>query len=242
MWEITLKSSNKHLYMLEYIEQMLFGQFGHKVVIGKYCMESCMLSIATTEENKNVVWDFLKHLLCNVFCQKFKYEYLENNLDFLQTKNEYYPAFLRVFTYFDLELENSIAYRIVEYQPCIILESFFLFKLYPLKNKWQDLCNITNHNNQALVSDDSFLNLLKFLIDNMESKTDCVVLSFEDECLVYQDKQTQSNVWIALTNNPIEIVCSMIDLSPQKIVLHPNPKYKTSENIINFLFEGKIKY
>ncbi len=242
MWEITLKCDKIHYKSIEFIEENLFNQFGKDVVLGKICSDVCFLSIATQNNIKEDVWEVLKKLLCVVFCQHFKKEFLKDHLTFLEPTNVYFDAFLKIFTYFDLELEQAITYRLINYQPCIILESYFLFKLGAIKNKWQDLCDITNKNDTILLENETFLDLLKFLINSIETKTDCVVLSFEDRCLLYEDKKNSNKVWIALTENPVETVCKLIDLSPKKIVVHSNHNFRTTEKIISFLFEGKIKY
>lgn len=240
MWEISLKTSSNHFFVLEYIEKQLCNRFLHKVVVGKLYSKICCLSIATREENKNEVWEYLKRLLCDVFCEKFKVEFLENHITFMPKDNPYFSVFLKVFTYFDLELERSVAYRLIEYHPVLFLESYFWFKMQVLRSKWQDLCNITNQNEQSLLTNETFLNFLKFLISNLHLKTESVVLSFKDGCLLYQES-TGEQVFVSLSNNPVDTICKIIDLSPNTILVYSNPKFKETEEIIKFLFDERIK-
>ena len=141
MWEITIKSSKEHSYMLEYIEKNLITHLRDKIVVGKYCFFDCCLSVGTKKENEAEVWGFLKRVLCDVFCQYFKEEFLKNNLACFLNNNPYSKVVLKAFTYFDLELERSISYRLIDYSNCIVLESAMHFKLNFLIKKWGNLLN-----------------------------------------------------------------------------------------------------
>ena len=241
MWEITIKSNLEHQNALTYISTMLFDHFANKVVIGRYAGRTPCLSIATKDEFKNEVWDFLRRLLCDVFCEQFKYEFLENNITFISSESKFFQPFIKVYTYFDLELEHSIAYRMLECMPSINLESYLNFKLHPLKNKWKDLCNITNNNSSAFLSSETFLSLLKFLIDNLDYRTDSVVVSLQDNCMLYEDKSTNEQVFQALDKNEMQVICSLIDLSPRKIIVHKNAKMHDLQQLIVELFDTRVQ-
>lgn len=239
MWEITIKSVQNDYDALNYINDMLCSHFGQDVIIGRYNAHNPCLSIATKDDNREVVWDYLKRLLCDVFCKHYKTNYLKQNITFLSQQSIYFDAFVKVYTYFDLELEHSIAYRIIKYLPVIYLESYFAFRLVPLKQKWQDLCNITNNNASAFLSSQTFLSLLKFLIYNLDIKTGCVIVSLEDNCLTYLNSQNKQ-VLLGLGND-MQTICQLIDLSPQKIVLKGREQTPLIKLIIQ-LFDSRIEY
>ena len=135
-----------------------------------------------------------------------------------------------------MELEHSIVYRIIEPSSCIVLESYFLFKLFALKRKWQDLCNVANDNELQLIRNETFLNLLKFLIENLDFKTNTLILSFVDGCALYEEEQTETQIWLSLPKTKIELICLIIDIAPQKIVIHSNNLHNKTEKLVMFLF------
>ena len=242
MWEITLKANKKHNYMLNYINEKLNLEFKNEIVVGEYCgTEMNCLSIATKNGHEECVKNSLKKLLCTVFCEKFKYEFMERRLSCITANNSYFNIFLKLYTYFDLELENSIAYRLIDFSRCIVLESYFEFKLSPLKKKWNELCNLINSNSQVVMADESFLSLVRFLIGNIEDRTNCLVVSLNEGYVVYEDSKTKQKVWCALPKNQTDIVCKIIDIAPKKIVVYASSNSGSTINLLKTLFDSKLQ-
>ena len=239
MWEITIKCQTRHKDMAFYIKDKLLSHFNNNVVVGQYISGKCCLSIGVNDKHKIKVWDYIKHLLCDIFCVQFKNEFLKNNITFITPQNQYFNAFIKVYTYFDLELEQSICYRLIDYASTIVLESYFAFKLNALKQKWKDLCAITNNNSTAFLSSETFLSLLKFLIDNLNYKTDSVIVSVDDSCLTYLDK-SNNQVLVGLEKDDIKVICTLIELSPKQILLH-DKSYSSLKRLILQLFDGRVK-
>ena len=237
MWEITIKTSLNNCDNLDYINNMLLTHFNNKVIIGRFSGDVCAMSVATKKQNSKAVWDYLRKLLCDVYCTQYKASFLQQNISFLPQNSPYFNAFIKVYTYFDLELEHSIAYRLIKYMPVIFLESFFIFRLGCLKQKWQDLCDITNNNSSAFLSSDTFISLLKFLISNLDKKTDSVIVSVKDNCFTYINKQNRQV--IVGIKSEMETICSLIELSPIKIVLY-GTQHTPLEQMISQLFDNCI--
>ncbi len=241
MWEITIKSNFEHQDMLTYLQTKLYQKFGDKVVLGRYTGCTPCLSIATRDESQNKVWGYLQKLLCDVFCEMFKYEFLAEHIMFVSPDNEYFQPFIKVYTYFDLELERSLAYRMLQCMPTINLESYLNFRLHSLKSKWQDLCDITNNNSTAFLSSETFLSLLKFLIENLDYKVDNVIVSPQDNCLLYVDIETNEQVFRQLDSSEMQVICTLIDLAPRKIIMHSNPTMHGLQQLIVDLFDTRVQ-
>ena len=117
------------------------------------------------------------------------------------------------------------------------LESFYQFKLSTLKSKWTELVTLANENREYLTSSESFLDLLKFLVDNLEI---C-----EEEISIYKDNEENYQILISdkLYQNKVfsedSLVSSIIDLSPQKINLYCDEDSRAI-NLLHCLFEDRI--
>ena len=238
MWEITIKCSIEHQAHLDYVEDMLVARFRDKIIIGRYNNFICGMSIATKDQYKKHIWEYLRRLLCDVFCKAYKTEFLEQNITFVSSNSPYFDAFIKVYTYFDLELEYSIAYKLIDYMSVVHLESYFAFRLSCLKNKWQDLCDITNNNSSAFLASDSFLSLLKFLVSNLDIKNSCVIVSVRDGCLSYID--TNNKQVVVPLGDQMTTICTLIELSPLKIVIH-NKQNTNLEHLIVQLFDKRVE-
>lgn len=237
MWEITIKSSNNDLQSLNYIQNALVLSLKQDVILGRYNAVNPCISVACQDEKTNKTWNCIKKALCDIYCRHYKAQYLAQKLTFLPQDNEYFDAFIRVCTYFDRELEYKIVFRMIKYMPILNLESYFAFKLRPLKKKWQDFCEIANNNSKIFLSNETFLSLLKFLISSLDAKTDCVIVSPNDGCITYLDED--NNQILLPINNNISTICALIDICPRKIILK-GTKITPIFDIIKQFFEDKI--
>lgn len=84
-------------------------------------------------------------------------------------------AFIKALSTFDRETDKIIAKTLLKNMPnceLFYLDSFFEFMLDILKNRWDEVCMLANENACYLVCRKTFMELLHFLISNIESKTD----------------------------------------------------------------------
>ena len=69
-------------------------------------------------------------------------------------------AFISALLYFDNETDSYIVSKYLEIGNKINIESFFNFRLQSLKQKWQELVDISNQNEIYLYKDDIVLNIV----------------------------------------------------------------------------------
>ena len=106
-----------------------------------------------------------------------------------------------------------------------------------MQEKWAELVTLSNDNSDYLISSDSFIDLLKFLVDNLDI---C-----EDEISVVKDSDGYKIFTLneGLYQNKVfseeAIVSSVIDLSPQKINLYFNES-SSAIDLLERLFEERI--
>ena len=89
------------------------------------------------------------------------------------------------------------------------------------------------------LSSETFLSLLKFLIDNLNYKLDSVVVSVDDNCISYIDS-LNNQVLVELDKNDVKVICTLIELSPKQILLH-DKSYSSLKRLILQLFDGRVK-
>ena len=71
------------------------------------------------------------------------------------------------------------------------MESFFNFKLYGLKQKWLEFCNLLKTNATLIERDVGSQELLKFLILNLTPKFECLILDFNKMVCFQNDFSTK---------------------------------------------------
>lgn len=244
MWEICIESVDGHKDYIDYIKQKMKSTI--KAVGGVFseCTNNNVYSLAIgcKKQDKLKVAGVLRFVLCDVICEKMKYDYLSKNVGLVPQESGYFYPFVKVLTYFDSELERQIVLRLLDLTPKLVLESFLNFRLKPLKAKWQELCDLTNNNAGLFLQSETFLELLKFLIANLDSKKDCVVVSMQDKCLIYEEKgKNLVTLGSFEKNDEFGLLSQLIELSPQLIKVKNGSNNKKTTNILVNLFEGRVE-
>lgn len=180
------------------------------------------ISILIGAENglKQDYEDFLCKIITQTICEYYKDEFLSQNLILPRHDKIGLLAFKKALLNFDKETDYYIIQRALEFKKYLYLESFYQFKLSSLKAKWTELVALANENRDYLMSNDSFLDLLKFLVDNLdigEGEID-IIEQPEGYKLYFADCKMPEKASKIL--NDEGLISSIIDLSPQKINLY----------------------
>ena len=193
--------------------------------------------VAVKEQDKEKAQNYLSSCITEVICTVFKSSFLESNL-FLPSQDTLgINAFKKALLNFDKETDRYLVRKSLNLQTDLFLESFYQFRLSTLKAKWAELVTLANENREYLTSSESFIDLLKFLVDNLEI---C-----QDEISIYQDQDNSYKILISdkLYQNKNfseeSLVSSIIDLSPQKINLYCEEDSKAI-TLLHKLFEERI--
>ena len=244
MWEFTIKTDSKTgdyiTYLYNKMKRSIVTLKG-QIAIAKINNEN-ILSIAVPLDKKEKAQNLLRVYLCDIFCEKMKGRFLESHISCIPFDSDLFFPFVKVCTYFDNELERQIVMRSLKLEKGIMLPSYLEFYLRPLKNKWQELCNLTNENSSLFFESETFLELLKFLLANLTPKCECVIVSIKDNCIIFEDENGEMNTYQYEEKlRDVEVISKLIELSPQKIVLKmPNKSLKVVDNIVR-LFDNRVE-
>ena len=218
MWEFCVKSSLENKDIIEFLYNSLNATilYTNGVCVLREGEGYINLALACRKNEFKKIENVIKKAVCDAICEKMKYKFLKNNINISIDNNELFLAFIKVYTYFDIELEKQLTIRLIDLSKNLVLESFLNFKLPFLAKKWKEMCCLTNMNASVFLKSGTFLELLKFLIVNLEYKTKNLVLDFSDGCKIFKDNNKDS-IKLIDSDDVVEILTSVIELSPQKI-------------------------
>ncbi len=175
------------------------------------------LCFAIKKEFKIQFQNHLRKVLCDAICEKMKYNFLIKNIN-KRTKDEtLFQTFVKVYTYFDIELEKEVVLRNIYFPRELNLNSFLFFRLHALKQKWQEMCVLANQNSAVFLKNESFLDLLKFLIDNLDYKCEKIIVDEEQNKLFAKKGEMQE--FLCEYSNQLDILTKIIELSPKNIII-----------------------
>ena len=238
MWEFALNITSKHQKISEKLKTLLTQYFELSNCILTTSEENNFLKILIAVDDK--MEEYAKKVITSavieIICDDFKEIYLNKYLLFNMHDTIEMCAFKKALVNFDRETDRFIIRKNLELKKDLFLESFFRFKLKSLQNKWSELVSLANENREYLFSNSSFIELLKFLVDNLDICEDEISVIKEDGGYrIFTSNAMYSNSVF----NEENIVSSIIDLSPQKINLYFNEK-SSAINLLEQIFDERI--
>lgn len=239
MWEFSLNLKAENMDLAKQIYYSLFKYIKeNKGVITLHEDDSFVRIIVAvdhtcTEKLKSLIASCIIEIICN----NFKLSFLNKNLILPDHDKLGMTAFKKALLNFDKETDKFIIKKNLDLSKDIFLESFYQFKLKSLKEKWAELVALSNENREYLVSSDSFIDLLKFLVDNLDicENEISIVKESEGYRIFSSDNIPEENK--LLTEELV--VSSVIDLSPQRINLYFNETSKAI-TLLEKIFEERI--
>lgn len=247
MWEFSINLSDKNIQASKKIYLALKDfckEFGGLVTTYERCNNiSILVSAEKCDENR------FKHFIINqisdVICEDFKLNYLKEylvlpNLDEI-SKN----AFMQALLSFDKESDKYIVQKHLNLENSVDVEAFYHFRLSALKDKWKELVQIANDNKAYLSSNETLVELLKFLVDNLELKNETINLMQENGVVFFYD----ANFNLLKKNNLNEkeidstIISNLIALAPKYVNIYSSEHF--NGNLIKLLkqiFDRRINF
>lgn len=191
---------------------------------------------------------FISDAISDAVSTFFKLDYIEENLQ-IPIKNEMnFQAFKKALVAFDRETDKYIISRALKIEGEIDLDSFYNFRLKPLRTKWSEIIKLANDNAAYLLCSDTFLDLLKFLVDNIEiSRGTINVVKKDNEFKLCDERFNEIlSSQVPLSNlepesSEIGLVTNLIALSPRKINVYCSPfENNCALTLISQIFENRV--
>ncbi len=202
--------------------------------------------VAVPVEKKKFVTIYLCERLAEVILTVYKKNYIKNGLNFEQPQTTNMNIFLQALYCFDSDIDKQIILERIKLKDKLYLGSFIDFRLKFLKCKWDELVTLANDNIMYLLSDDSFIELIKFLISNLDHRVYAVNIFSKENCYLLCDLEGKVINDFLLDRNIVyddgKLLTSLIALNPEKIILHCNSFLKDNliKNLYN-LFSNRIE-
>ncbi len=180
--------------------------------------------IAIEREYKGQIKSYLTEKIAEFILLFYKKEYIISKLNFLVNKTNSMQVFLTTLVCFDSEIDKKIIMHELNLKNMLMFDSFINFKLGILKSKWDELVCLANDNIMYYLSEDTFLELIKFLISNLDYRCCEVNVFSKKDCYFLCDMQGNTINDFLVENNILyddgALLKALIALNPEKIVVH----------------------
>ncbi|MEG1499883.1 MAG: sporulation protein YtxC [Clostridia bacterium] len=246
MWEYAINLNSDNSESAKYIFNNLKDcskEFNG--VVTTYESEGNITILVGCEDFEKIHLQFvINELLTEVISVFFKEKFLNKYLS-LPIKNEVNLAALKkALVSFDKETDVHIIKKYLKLDENIFLESFFDFKLRTLRNKWLELVNLANENSSYLACNETFVELLKFLVDNLEISYELInVLIKKDEIKICDGKFEKIAIFnTSCSGDDALFITNIISLCPKSIIVYCDSNIDNSSlSLMCQIFDNRIK-
>lgn len=173
--------------------------------------------------------------LVNFYCVRYKKQYLERFLDLSNIEKMFVPAYICALAQFDVFTDREIAMEADYTNEKIAVIPFLYFRLPSLIKRWKTIIQLTNENISAFNKSNAVVELLRYLVKNLQSNKKELNLQFTergikifDNKLLWFESKTQNK------NDIANMIAVLVKLSPQRLIVqsaNPNSHLETVRQI-----------
>ena len=205
------------------------------------------ISILVSAENcdENRYKHFIANLISDIICDDYKLAFLKENLSLPNLDSISKNAFMQALLSFDKEADKYIIQKFLTLEKSIDIEAFYYFRLSPLREKWKELVQIANDNKAYLSSNETLVELLKFLVNNLELKNETINLMQDNDKVCFYD----TNFKLLKTNDASDkdidstIISYLISFAPKYVNIYKQDNFNSALiKLLKQIFDKRINF
>lgn len=244
MWEFEIICSRKNSTYISFIQEGLRETVATHGGVSAIAADSASVSICVGCKTEAALHfkAKIRMLIADLICEKIKFNFILNNLKIMCLAQEYCYALAKICTCFDNDLDRQIVLQAWDPKARKInIESFFSFRLGCLRAKWLELCNITTSNSRAIQKPENFVELVQFLLSNIEMRCQSVILEMKEKCIIYHDpKKDFDTIFNIDPRDKFFVLGKLIELNPAIIKIYSSPDGLETLDLIKNIFADKV--
>ena len=197
-----------------------------------YCSFGC------EKESRTQMLDAIKSGLIELFGVMGKYDFIKKHLSLGLSKTNY-DLLLHTLVAFDRENEYKLLDKIICVEDSMALDGVFNFKLCELKERWIEICNLTRNNGAYLYDDETYIELLRFLISAVNPKVNKLTIRESDGSYSLFGSLKNSVIDISVKSGA-ELMYYLIDLAPLELIIDGQLSNRELSKRLEGIFDAKM--
>ena len=241
MWEFTIAIDVKYKNYLDYILKEIKLNKISVISVFSNDFEVEKLTIAVDVKSMQKLANILVDAICNIILLVYKKDFFKKNIDLSKLDEASSSAFLKALVMFDSVCDKQEIKQEIILHKQMNIDSFYHFKLNFLKEKWLEILNIVNAN-VYISNSNNFLELLKFLVNNLDTSTPLINVYYKNNRFIVLDNKNKPIMLKDVEKtNEANLLSQIIELSPKVINLYCSKNISQSTfKVIYYLFDKKI--
>lgn len=219
MFQLTVSVDSRRSDWLYSIEDVIKNKLSDCFAVSAFnnCGRRLYCAFGCEQENRVRMLAAVKECLIEMYAVVVKFDYIKRNLPLCLPAFRY-ELLLHTLVAFDRENERKLLAKTVRVQNDMALDGVFNFRLDELKKRWQEICELTKSNGMYLHNDETYNELLRFLISAVNPKINKLTVKESDGKYRltgnYKDSRLDLNA-----KTSAELMYYLIDLAPLELVI-----------------------
>lgn len=245
MKEIALACKAKNESIIEFLHTNVASRIDFcQTIITKYCDNNfCYLLFACDEHFVDACEKILREIIIEYIETVYKVDYLKKKIK-NPTKNSLtFNAYIKVLAIFDKTTDENALSNIMLLNNTFFVDSFLEFRLNPLKKHWDNLIELSI-NNLEMFNNNTFVDLIRYLINAMDSVVYKVkVICNGENFSIYNMKNKNAKIQkIAVCQDSQELVSNVLSSCPSYIDIYMNNAYEDEAlSFLSNVFTNRLK-
>lgn len=173
----------------------------------------------------------------------YKVDFIKSKIKNPLTDSLAFNAYIKVLALFDKSTDESALKKIILLNQTFFIDSFLEFRLAPLKHHWENLATLSS-DNITLFNSGTFIDVIKFLINTMDSIVYKVKVVCDGENFsIYNIKNKNDKIKkIADCTTSMELVTNVLSACPNYIDVYINTNNDCEAvSFLSNVFSNRLK-
>lgn len=245
MREMALATGVNNKEIIEFLNTAIKSKLDFcKTIVTNYSDNNfSYLLVACDEEFKQPCEAVLKDIIIEYIEEIYKINYLKTKIKNPITDNLGFNAYIKVLSLFDRATDETALKKIIMLNQTFFVDSFLEFRLVPLKHHWDNLAELSS-DNLSMFSAGTFVDVIKFLMNTMESEVYKVKVVCKDENFsVYNIKSKNDKLKkIADCKTPTDLIGYVLNSCPNYVDVYINSeKNNEAVSFLSNIFTNRLK-
>jgi len=187
--------------------------------------------------------EVLRNSIINYIEDEYKIKYLKEKIKNPLCDRLAFDAYIKVLALFDKATDESALNKILLFNQTFFIDSFLEFRLTPLKQHWDNLATLSS-DNIILFNSSTFLDVIKFLLNTMDSIAYKVKVVCKDNGFtIYNMKHKNASVKkIAECSEAGELITNVLNLAPSYVDVYlVEDKNYEAVSFLSNVFANRLK-
>ena len=242
MFQITVSVDGSKSDWLYAIEDMIKSKLEACYAVSAFNLSGRRLycGFGCEAEHKAEMLAAVKECIVEMYAVVTKFDYMKRNLQ-LCLPSRRYEILLHTLVAFDRENEYKLLRRAVRVEDGLALDGLFDFRLRELKERWLEICKLTKTNGAYLHDDETYNELLRFLISAVDPKINRLTVC-EDGGKYRLTGALKTGDLDLCVGDVDELMYCLIDLAPLELIIEGGiSNHELSDRLID-IFDAKTEH